>query len=50
MKVGLIAVPFGVIWGCATLYLGYESKTVLILLLIAALVVIYKIQGMPPIE
>jgi hypothetical protein len=50
MRVGLIAVPFGVLWGCATLYLGYESKAVLIVLLAVALFTIYKIQGMPPTE
>jgi hypothetical protein len=50
MKVGFIAAPFGAVYGCVTVYLGHESLSVLIPLLVAALLTIYKIQGMPPIE
>ena len=50
LKVGFIAAPFGAVYGCTTVYLGHESLPVLIPLLVAALLTIYKIQGMPPIE
>lgn len=48
MKTGLIATPFGVIYAFVILHLGHESVTALIICLAAAIVAVYKIQGMPP--
>jgi hypothetical protein len=48
MRVGLVAIPFGIVYACATLYLGHESLAVLVPILAAAVFTIWKIQGMPP--
>jgi len=48
MKVGFISIPFGIIYACLTMYLGYESVAVLLPILAAAIFAVYKIQGMPP--
>lgn len=50
MRVGLISIPFGVIYGLIVLRLGHESTPVLLAILAAAVIAIYKIQGMPPRE
>jgi len=48
MKTGLIAIPFGLIYALTVRHLGHESKTALVIVLAAAMVTTYKIQGMPP--
>jgi len=48
MKVGFIAIPFGIVYGFIVLRLGHESKTALGVTLLAALVTVFKTQGMPP--
>ncbi len=50
MKVGFIATPFGILYGCVNLYLGHESMAALVVVLATALVTIYKILGPPPNE
>lgn len=50
MKVGLIAIPFGLIYGLATVRLGYESKPIMVVCLVAALLCALRILGMPPSE
>ena len=50
MKVGLIALPFGVIYGLVILRLGHESTLALVICLIAAFLTILKIQGIPPVK
>lgn len=50
MKLGLIAIPFGIIYAFVILHLGHESKTALIITVLAAIATVYKIQGMPPSE
>jgi hypothetical protein len=47
MKTGLIAIPFGIIYGFMVRY-HHESMPVLVIILAAAVITNYKIQGMPP--
>lgn len=48
MKLGLITLPFGFIYGCFVLYLKHDSIPMLVAAVVAALLTNYKIQGMPP--
>jgi hypothetical protein len=48
MRAGLISIPFGAVYGIIVLRLGHESKTALLISLAAAMIAVYKIQGMPP--
>ena len=48
VKAGLLAIPFGIIWGFVKITLHCDSKIALIAILIAAVATNYKIQGMPP--
>lgn len=48
MKAGLISVPFGIAYGCINLYLGHESKAAFVVIIAAALITTFKIQGMMP--
>jgi hypothetical protein len=48
MKAGLLVIPFGIIYGITVIRLGHESKTALVICLVAAVAVNYRLQGMPP--
>jgi len=50
MRVGLIAIPFGLAYALITLHTGHENVPALIVCLAAAVIVISRIQGMPPTE
>jgi hypothetical protein len=50
MKVGFIAIPFGLAYALITLRIGHESMPVLVVCLAAALITVSRIQGMPPIK
>lgn len=48
MKMGLISIPFGIVYACISLRLGHDSMTALVACVAAAIITVYKIQGMPP--
>ena len=48
MRVGLISVPFGLVYACACLRLGHESTAALVITLAATFLTVWKINGMPP--
>lgn len=50
MRAGLIAVPFGVLYAFAALRLGHGSKPALLVCAAAALLAVFRLQGMPPEE
>lgn len=50
LKTGLIAIPFGIVYASTVQVLHHESKFALVVVLTAAIVTNYLIQGMPPEE
>jgi hypothetical protein len=50
MKLGLCAIPFGILYGLVVLHLGHDSLPALIILLAAALITMSRIMGMPPLK
>jgi uncharacterized membrane protein len=50
MKLGLITIPFGILYGLVVLHLGHDSLPALIIILAAALITMSRIMGMPPTE
>jgi hypothetical protein len=50
MKAALITVPFGFLYALTVFHLGHDSKTALVIVLITAMLVTFRIIGMPPNE
>jgi hypothetical protein len=50
IRLGLIAIPFGIIYGFAHRALGHPSKLALIVCLVGAIFCNQLIQGFPPRE
>ena len=48
MFTGLLTIPFGIIYALVSLRIGHESTTAMVICLAAAILVNYKVQGMPP--
>jgi hypothetical protein len=48
MRVGLIAIPFGIVYALIVLHLGHESMPALVLCLVTAIIAVSRIQGLPP--